>query len=125
MLEDKAFERDNLFIEMQLCIKKNLTICLTLQLNAMDLTGKKLHHGKKQWSLRATKHPCGQNWKLPWIMSRKLSGSRKNWRRWADMDYKEKINELLNDLGQKNFDTSILLYRIFTETSVNGGQNGL
>lgn len=30
----------------------------------------------------------------------KLKSLRVNWRRWVDMDYKEKINELLNDLGQ-------------------------
>lgn len=47
MLKDKEYERDDLFIEMQLCIKK-LNYMSTLQLSAMDLTRRKLHPERKQ-----------------------------------------------------------------------------
>ena len=42
------------------------------------------------------------------------------------MDYKEKINELLNDLGQIELRyIYIIVSDDHKETDVNGGQNGL
>ena len=44
----------------------------------------------------------------------------------GNMDYKEKINELLNDLGQIELRyIYIIVSDVHKETVVNGGQNGL
>ena len=92
-------KKEDLHIQLQDSVRK-LEYMINDVIERFDFDQGATTDRKKQWLLHITVETCGRSLKFPVIIFWKLKSLRVNWRRWVDMDYKEKINELLNDLGQ-------------------------
>ena len=105
MLKDKEYERDDLFIEMQLCIKK-LNYMLNTTIERYGFNEK-----EAAWLplrlLSADKSSPSQGSSASQI---KLSRSKKNWRRWVDMGCRKEIIEMIEKIENARWLRTIYVF---------------
>ena len=109
MLKDKEYERDDLFIEMQLCIKK-LNYMLNTTIERYGFNEKEITSREEAMKFAYNKTSVWWSWKFAWIISRKLSRSKKNWRRWVDMGCRKEIIEMIEKIENARWLRTIYVF---------------